>query len=765
MTVVIVIIAFLSGVYAVTGQAFLVREFLVVFQGNEMSLAVLLAGWLSGVALGAAAARSKVLKGISASYSLVLALAAWVVLFPLSVMSVRVVRTILDLPVGSIAPLSTLALVAFLLVGPVAAFAGFVFVTLAALAEGRTGARSPVGIIYVPEAAGGVLGGVLFTFVFAGRLSPFTVAFAAYVVMGVANIAFARAAAGAKALTRHGAATLVIGTSLLALSGLTLLGTGRDHVLQANTSIVRMRSIGPGFLVDERETPYQNLSTVMLGGQYTVYGNGEPLTTFPEWALDEREAFTVLTEHPAPASVLVISGGPSYISSVLAYSVDSVDYLEIDPAVLDAARPLLSDKTRQSLDSPRVAFHAADARAFLKAADSPYDVIIVRAPSPSTLMLNRLYTAEFFREAKSRLAPGGVLVIPVTLADGYISGEVGRYAGTIYQTLLDVFPYVLATPGTSSIFIASASPGVLTSSIAELSARFTARDIHSELFPIFFADVFPPERTESLNATLASLPPALRNTDWAPSTYAANLSFWARFSGSTLASWVLSASGARAYKVFAVLGVLAIIGVLPAFTRRTIHSAAPVAVLYTGFFAMSMTVILLYSFQVMCGYLYEWIGVLTAAFIGGLAIGGAVGVLTGASKKAFMLTEAILVLLPLAVLVFLSCCGSLSPDSARWLVLIVALASGSATGLEFPIAASVLTRAGADASTVASRLQVRDQLGACMGAVLAGVVLVPAMGIYWSLVFLAALKVCTFAAVARAADGSHPFSTAAASPS
>jgi spermidine synthase len=83
-----------------------------------------------------------------------------------------------------------------------------------------------------------------------------------------------------------------------------------------------------------------------------------------------------------------------------------VDGVEIDPAVLEAGH--------RHFDLPRDAdwlrLHATDARAFLAAApEETYDLLLVDCYSHEYYLPFHLTTVEFFRLARSRLRPGGIL--------------------------------------------------------------------------------------------------------------------------------------------------------------------------------------------------------------------------------------------------------------------------------------------------------------------------------------------------------------------
>jgi spermidine synthase len=392
--------------------------------------------------------------------------------------------------------------------------------------------------------------------------------------------------------------------------------------------------------------------------------------------------------------------------------------------------------------------HHVDARAFVEraAAQGPrYDVIMVRTGEPSTLLANRLHTREFLLKARASLHDGGIFVSSATLAEGYLMGEVGRYAGDMYGTMRSVFDDVLVTPDVTAVFFGSVGKGTLASDAAALSDRFLRRGVRSDLYPALFRSAFPLERTREMSAALAALPRDRVNTDWRPTTYVSSLALWARYSGSRLAGLLLKAADAPRAVVFAVLAALAAAGALLGLRARG-ASVAPVAVLYTGAAAMSMTVVLIYAFQVEYGYVYNWIGVLVGAFVAGLAVGGLAGNAAGARR--LVLADSLVAAMPLAMLALLSAAPAVvGPDAGRFVILALAVAAGFATGFEFPVAAAVLQRRGTQARDAGGVLEAADHLGACVGAMLTGVMVVPALGIWWTLALLAAAKAATLAVV------------------
>jgi spermidine synthase len=146
------------------------------------------------------------------------------------------------------------------------------------------------------------------------------------------------------------------------------------------------------------------------------------------------------------------------------------------------------------------------------------------------------------------------------------------------------------------------------------------------------------------------------------------------------------------------------------------------AVFSLGFSAVAAEVVLLLAFQAACGALYWKLGILMAAFMGGLALGALVGVLKplGAlwSRRTLRL---VLVVAGLAALLGSTRLGSLmglGPGSAVLMFCGLLTGTGFLVGWSFPLACS----------TAPAAVYAADLCGAALGAFLAAAFLVPLVG-------------------------------------
>jgi spermidine synthase len=139
----------------------------------------------------------------------------------------------------------------------------------------------------------------------------------------------------------------------------------------------------------------------------------------------------------ANPSVLVVGAGSGndVAGAVRAHS-RSVDAVEIDPAILKLGRT----HPERPYDSPTVAAHLADARAFMRRTDKRYDLVLFGLLDSHTQQSeyanmridNYVYTEESLRQARELLSPDGVLFLKFQVDRDWL----GR---RLYALLLRVF--------------------------------------------------------------------------------------------------------------------------------------------------------------------------------------------------------------------------------------------------------------------------------------------------------------------------------------
>ena len=163
------------------------------------------------------------------------------------------------------------------------------------------------------------------------------------------------------------------------------------------------------------ETAYQKVDILQSEsfGRCLVLDGKTQSTEADEHIYHECLVHPAMLAHPEPRTVLIGGGGEgATLREVLAHkSVESVVMVDLDAEVVSLCRQHLSQHSQGAFEDPRAEVIHQDVRAYLANCNRTFDVMVLDLVDPveeGTAYL--LYTQEFYREAKARLNPGGILV-------------------------------------------------------------------------------------------------------------------------------------------------------------------------------------------------------------------------------------------------------------------------------------------------------------------------------------------------------------------
>ncbi len=804
----------LIGFTSVIAQIVLMRELIVVFYGSEISLGIMLAGWLLWTAIG-----SSVSGRISArwrdSRKLVASLQVHIAgVLPLTILAVRASRQVFQSIPGEMLGPAPMFLTSFATLSVFCLLSGGLFAAGSRLCadEARSSTASAASLVYVLEAAGSGLGGILASLVLIRHLSSFEIA------LGVALLNLLAAAwVGVRRPTYR----RVLSAMPLVVA---LLIPRTARLFEAKS----LALLWHGFsLVESRNSVYGNLALVGTNESRSLFENGLRVLTAPDPAAAEESVHFALLEHSAPRSLLLIGGGMNgSLAQALQYSsLERLDYVELDPAILEIAERHFPQVWTQALSDPRVAVHPVDGRFFLKTSTAKFDVIIINLPDPFTAQLNRFYTREFFREAAEKLNPGGVLSFQVTGAENYISQELADLLRCLAKTLRAVFPQVVVIPGETVHFLASNQPGSLTRDPTVLMTRLRKRRIHTQYVREYYIPYqMSPDRMLDLGQQIEPQRVTPVNRDFSPVAYYYDVVLWGSRFHSRWPGWLESMARLRfgLVAVAAALGLSALTLAVGMFERlgaarhRREGDSVPrqggdlewpqhrrratlgLCVAAMGFTLLGLEVLLLLGFQALYGYVYQQLAIVVALFMVGMAAGAwlalnmhlrpaqsspmpvardrRASLYAGPQAAWDYLMLAVLQLLAalapiLLYALFVGLANARSFAALRTTSTVVfpvlALLAGLLGGYQFPLASRIyfadseeprISRADVRATSTPSNsyrnpglLYGLDLAGACLGAVVLSAYLIPVHGFLRTATLMAAANLGPTALAALAA--------------
>ena len=731
---------FTLGAYAQVAQALLVRETLLVFYGNEVSLGAFYGGWLLWVAVGAAAAVA--VRGRAAGPRALSWLRRLLVLMPAllagQVLVIRTVRLWMDVPAVELVPFGQLLAATFLVTVPTGVAIGLAF-PLACEALARPGSAGTdvtgrvargveaVSRVYVLEAVGALAGGILFTFGLVGRVGPGQ-------SLGLVSVALALVALALGAARWVALPVAALGL----LVGLPPAGPALDRAMERE----RFRVLQPGLeWVTAVETRYGHTAVGRRGEQFSRVTDGRVSQSWPDLQGVAQEAAYFYSQAGAPRRVLLFGGlEGGLLAELLRYPVERVTAVEQDAAAFAQLRPYLEERTVSALADPRLELVFGDGREVVNRLgdDADYDLVLVLGLDPSTAHSNRYFTVEFYRALARRMtAPGGVLCTTVSSASNYLGREVRTYGGSVYRTLGGVFAEVALAPGDTQVLCAGMGRGMVTSDPAVLEARYRAVPLAERHFPSdAFADLLPPDRVAFVRASLEA-EGGEWNTDDHPVAYYLNMVLWGKLTSPRVVGWLEALRRLGPWPYLVPVGVLALLLPLRAAlegTERTRvgRQAGTAALGVVGFAAMGGQLALLYSYQAHLGLVFGRIALLNAVFMTGLAVGaGLPGRALARRRRArgafvvlLLLLTAVLGLLPAALEVV----HGLARSDQEPLYLLACTGLGLLTGVAYPRGVALAHGPSAGVLTVGGLTQAADQVGGALGGLVAGSLQVPLLG-------------------------------------
>ena len=743
----------IMGLSGITAQIVLLRELLVSFLGNELTLGVILANWLVLVAIGSFLIGKSVEKvdkkiEIFVVFQLVLSLA-----FPFAIFLCRIFKNILLTTPGEALGFAPIWYSSFIILLPVSLPYGALFTYGCKLYSqyARDGASS-VGKVYLLETLGSIIGGLLLTFLLIRYLNSFEIAF----LISLTNLLIAAFLLSPIPKARFlSFRNILFSVSIfIVLFFVYLLLTPSAKKIDSFSINSQWRNLN---VIHNENSIYGNITVTQRGEQFTFYNDGVPSITTPMPDIASIEDFVhfPMLFHKKPESVLILSGGAGgMIHEILKYPVTHVDYVELDPLLLKLVQRFSTPLTHSELSDQRVKIHYQDSRLFTQRTVERFDIIFIGLSAPQALQTNRLFSLEFFSTAKRKLNPHGILVLSLPGSLTYISPELRDLNGCILDTLKSVFGSVRIIPGDVNLYLASDSNLLDLLTPKEIAERLEERKIQTSLIKKNYIEYRLHERWlqwywKSMEGRKNRV-----NSDFRPLGVFFNLSYWnALFSPYLTGIFKWFEGFHLTFTLIKIILITIILSIF--FIKMPQHSSHAItySIFTTGLTGMIFSLALIFTFQTFYGYLYHQIGLLVAVFMAGIA-GGSFFITNRFDRMKndsllFLNTEIAIILFSILFpFVFLMPSQYLENRIVYLIlygaVLVMSFLSGMFTGIQFPLAVKIFldnpSRKGKLGQT-AGLLYGADLFGGFFGGLLGGVFLLPLLGLKETCFMMALIKI------------------------
>ena len=685
--------AFLLGSTSMIAQVVLLREFLSVFNGNELVIGLVLANWMVLTGIGAVLGKS----GLSITKVSLVLLPALFILSLLPLLSAFLINYLKNkiFPIGAMIDIFQIFFTSLILLIPFCLVSGFLF-TFISGQYSKIKKSNETGSIYSIESVGSITGGLLSGLVFIFILSSFESLLFLAVINGIILFLISK---------RKGLPGMAIASLILTIAATILFFFHPEKGIR--------KWVYPNQeIADSKDTPWGNIVITKRENMRSIYNNNILLYDSENFMTNEEGVHFAMVQHPRPSNILVVSGDLSgEIGEIKKYNPISIDCLEENRWLLALTQGSLTGQPSEG-----IRLYSGDPIRFIRNTIKSFGIVLLNLPAPSTLQGNRFYTVEFFSLVKDKLLNGGVLSFGLSSPVNYLNKESVVLTSTLYKTLKTVFQNVIIIPGEKNYFIASDEPLRYDITMALHERGIKNRYVNTD----YFNDVLLKSRGEAILSALSREPEINRNLK--PVLYQQETDYWlSHFKGK-----------------FWLMAILS--GILSLYIFFSGNKASKTMFL-TGLSATGLEMLLLIGLQTYFGTAYILTSFVFAGFMGGLAAGSWGGKHTNylSPGKSLFINQLGLSVLAFATAFLLFTRGILSVSAAFsytiYMALIVLI--GALTGYQFT---KVSIDQPDDYTRVSGRTYSYDLFGSATGALLVSLFLIPGLGIVTTAILLGILN-------------------------
>jgi spermidine synthase len=750
-----------KGFSGLVAQILLLRELLIVYSGNELSIGIVLANWLILGAFGSYVLGSRAEKSKYTLETFVVLTILFSLSLLIAIYMTRTLKGVMGISIGESIGFLPMLYSSFLILSVVSILQGALFTYGCKIYShfSSLGAAS-VGRVYVYETVGTIIGGIACTYLLVTYFNSFQAA------TGIALLNFIVCIVLLTPSWKTGLfhkTVLAVLSLLIFFSGF-LLFTGKVDELHHYSIKAQWKNQN---IVHYQNSQYSNICVLENEGQYIFFLDGIPnlITPIPDMPSLEEFVHLPLLAHPEPVKLLILSGGAGgMINEVLKHpSIETIEYAELDPLLLDLLRKFPTPLTESELNDSRVKIKHIDGRLFLKTTRNQYDVVFVGIQEPSNLQANRFFTKEFFSLVKERLNKGGVLVLGLPGSLTYLNEELKNLNSSIFNTLESVFSHIRVIPGDGrNLFISSDSREVTEIDKVQVIERLIQRNIAADVMVPWHIEKKLHHGWQGWFSRFIEEGSQKINSDFTPLGVFYSISHWNAVFAPSLRGIFSQIEGINLRSVVLLFVVLLLVYFFfRPKKRRFFQSSISLSIITTGFAGMMFDLMIIFAFQSIYGYVFSSIGILVAAFMAGAA-GGAMLItsLLGRIKnyyKVFIGIELAIIGFAIAFpAVFLAASAYLGSAENFYifmaLFLTISFISGFLTGSQFPLANKLYLKKRRSLSQTAGLLYAADLLGGWLGGIVGAVVLLPVLGIAGTCITVGLLKLTSFTVITTQCD-------------
>ncbi len=420
-------ITFVVGFSGIVAQILLLRELLIISEGNELVISVVMSNWFLVQAIGA-----KITPKILAKTTSSILLKVYTILFMLflssSIFMIRDIKYIFNFLVGQPIDFFSLVMISFFVLLPIGFFHGGLFVVLSEILWFNNKDNYAINKTYFYELLGTCFGGILLPLVLLQN-------FGTYEIIFISNTIFC----AVLFLCVKPKSYLILSFFIINFC-LIFISNKIDYRLSEKFYNQKILTI--------KNSVYNNIVVAQNQNQKTFFTNGKTAIVSPiesDIFYEELSFYSKSLIERYRANVAVIGfglGRGGFLEKLDDERIYKIDFVEKDKKLLK-----LYFDIEGKLKNPKINIINSDVVKWLKDTKTVYDIIIFNTEYPKNLYSNRYFTKEIFFLVKDKLAKDGTFIIIYPGNRNYLSNELKLLNKSLYVTLKDLWDNIFVLPG------------------------------------------------------------------------------------------------------------------------------------------------------------------------------------------------------------------------------------------------------------------------------------------------------------------------------
>ncbi|MDD3627379.1 MAG: hypothetical protein PHV06_08680, partial [bacterium] len=426
------IVPFITGFISIIIQTALIREYLIIFKGNELLIGLFFLVYFSGWAIGGFFIKLFLERIRDIKEAVFNLISLYFIAFFFSLMILHLFCPYIEGVTGKMYSFGTIIIALFSGVFPLTFLNCLIFSLYISLFSSE---ENPPGRIYFIDGFGGFFGGVIFSFILF-RINNIG---ALILGLGFILLVFIKVNLQIKLKARNIVLILFLLTAFLIL----------DFRYFRIVESAGQKRTGYSELFLYRNSPYGNYAGLKNTEQEKIIlFNGISIFAQGWTELAEQKTDFMINLHPGTEKKEILLLGFPGVHGLNKFKGDETKIVFRDSVLFE----LFPDELK--------GFNLInkDPRLFLKNDITRYDLIWVTFTEPLSISDNRFFTLEFMRLIKEHLNDDGLVYFNVAASENYISERQKEMLRTVYFTLQSAFQEVRFIPGDEFLFISSQKP-------------------------------------------------------------------------------------------------------------------------------------------------------------------------------------------------------------------------------------------------------------------------------------------------------------------